>query len=127
MLNLAIMMGRFVYPLDLKTTDAGTKYVNFCLAVSREKNSNSGEKQTDFVDCIAWNETAEFLCKYFKKGDPAIVTGKIETRSYEDKQGVKKKSVKVSVKNINFCLSKKTENSDPEKNLEDSLDGDLPF
>jgi single-strand DNA-binding protein len=102
--------------------------------VERSRASPNGEKQTDFIDCVAWESTAEFIFKYFAKGDPIIVEGRIETRKYEDKQGIKKKAFEIIVKNVNFCAFKKGEDikskteTNENKENNDLLDNqDLPF
>ena len=73
--------------------------------------------------CVAWNKTAEFIVKYFKKGEPILIDGKLETRQYEDKQGIKRKIYEVVVREVYFCAFKKSD----EQNLIEDLDGDLPF
>ena len=136
MLNTVVLMGRFTHDLELKKLESGKKVINFCLAVERNRANKGEEKKSDFVDCIAWENTAEFIHTYFKKGDPTIVQGKLETRQYEDKQGNKRKAVYVLVNNVNFCAFKKIEEGQnkeksgeiKEDNLDDLFnDQDLPF
>lgn len=136
MLNTVVLMGRFTHNPELKTiNDTDIKVMRFCLAVERDR-VNNGEKQTDFVDCVAWRNTAEFIQKYFKKGSPIIVEGRIETSQYEDKQGNKRKVFEINVRNVNFCAFKKEEAQSTDKeetntkneNMEDLLNNeDLPF
>ena len=118
-------MGRVTHTPELKTTPNGNNVVKFSFAVGRFKTTADGEKITDFIDCVAWNKTAEFICKHFKKGDPIIVEGRLETRGYEDKKGNKRKACEVIVREVNFCAFKKNE----EQNLDliEDSDGDLPF
>lgn len=125
MLNNFSCMGRFTHTPELKTTPNGNNVVKFSLAVGRSRATADGEKQADFIDCVAWNKTAEFICQHFKKGDPIIIDGRLESRSYEDKQGIKRKIFEVVVREVHFCAFKKNE----EQNLDliDDLDGDLPF
>lgn len=125
MLNNCILMGRLTHTPELKTTTNGNDVVRFCLAVERSKTTADGEKQTDFIDCVAWNKTAEFICKYFKKGEPIIAEGRLETRGYEDKQGNKRKACEVIIREVNFCAFKKNDEQDID--LLDTSDEDLPF
>ena len=136
MLNTVALMGRFTRDLEMKKTNNGKKVMNFCLAVERNRATKDEEKKSDFIDCIAWENTAEFICTYFKKGDPIIVQGKLETNQYEDKQGNKRKAVYMFVNNVNFCAFKKSEEGQDknksQKAKEDDLDDlfndqDLPF
>lgn len=112
MINSVVLMGRLTADPEIKIINDDTKLARFCLAVERNR-STTDEKHTDFIDCIGWRNVAEFLEKYFKKGNPIIIEGKLETRQYEDKQGNKRKAFEVNVKNINFCSFKK--GSDPEE------------
>lgn len=125
MLNNFSCMGRFTHTPELKTTVNNNEVVKFSLAVGRPRATADGEKQADFIDCVAWNKTAEFICKHFKKGEPIIIDGKLETRQYEDKQGIKRKIYEVVVREVNFCAFKKSDEQN--LNLIEDLDGDLPF
>lgn len=135
MLNTIVLMGRFTNDLELTNLESGKKVIKFCLAVGRNRASKNEEKRSDFIDCIAWESTAEFINTYFKKGDPVIAQGRLETRQYEDKQGIKRKSVYMLVNNVNFCAFKKDEethskDSKPsdEAPIDDLLNNqDLPF
>ena len=136
MLNTVVLMGRLTDEPNIKSLDSDKKVMKFCLAVERSQTSKNEERKTDFIDCIAWEKTAEFISKYFQKGDAVIVEGRIETRQYEDKQGNKRKSVYVLVNNVNFCALKKGENNQsqekPQKSRENNSnnwlnDEDLPF
>ena len=136
MLNTVVLMGRLTDEPNIKSLDSDKKVMKFCLAVERSQTSKNEERKTDFIDCIAWEKTAEFISKYFEKGDAIIVEGRIETRQYEDKQGNKRKSVYVLVNNVNFCALKKGENNQsqekPQKSRENNSnnwlnDEDLPF
>lgn len=136
MLNTVVLMGRFTHNPELKTLDdTNIKVTRFCLAVERDLAIN-GVRKSDFIDCVAWRNTAEFIQKYFNKGSPIIVEGRIETRQYEDKQGNKRKAFEVNVKNVNFCAFKREEAQSKDKeetdtkneNMEDLLSNeDLPF
>lgn len=106
MLNKAILMGRFVADPELKATQSGTSVTPFTLAVNRSYQKD-GKQETDFITCVAWISTAEFVCKHFQKGMQAVVDGRIQTRSYTDKDGNKRTAFEVVVDNIYFADSKK--------------------
>lgn len=128
MLNNCTLMGRLTHTPKLKTTQNSNNFVKFSLAAARPGVTADGEKITDFIYCIAWNNTAEFICKHLKKGEPIIIDGRIETGQYEDKQGNKRKVYEVIVNNVNFYALKKGEPQNTESTyiLEES-DSDLPF
>lgn len=105
MLNKAILMGRLVADPDLRQTTNGVSVCAFTIAVERN-HSNGGERQADFLDIVAWRQTAEFVSKYFSKGKMIIVEGSIQTRSYQDKNGNKRKAVEVVADNVQFGESK---------------------
>lgn len=107
MTNIVVLMGRFTDNPELKTTQSGLSVTSFCLA--------AGSDKTYFIDCVAWRNTAEFICRYFKKGQKAVVTGELTTRSYEDKNGNKRKAVEVVVKSCDFCEKKDDEKLSVEK------------
>ena len=108
MLNIAVIMGRLVATPELRTTQSGISVTSFRVAVDRSYSSrDGGERQTDFIDVTAWRGTAEFVCKYFTKGQMIAVNGRIQTRSYEDKQGNKRTAVEIVADNVNFCGSKR--------------------
>ena len=106
MLNNAVIMGRLVAQPELRTTGSGTSVTSFTVAVDRRFNKQGEEKQADFIDIIAWRNTAEFVCKYFSKGQMIAVQGYIQTRLYEDKDGNKRKAVEIVADNVSFCGSK---------------------
>ena len=106
MINNVVLMGRLTAVPELKTTQSGISTVRFSIAVERRYNKQGEERQTDFVDCVAWRQTAEFVSKYFNKGSMIAVIGSIQTRNYEDKNGNKRKAVEVQVDNVSFCGSK---------------------
>lgn len=105
MLNTAILMGRLTADPELKTTQSGLSVTSFCVAVDR-RYQKDGEKQADFLNVTAWRQTAEFICKYFKKGQMIAVQGSIQTRNYEDKNGNKRTAVEIVAENVSFCGSK---------------------
>ncbi|MBQ6127122.1 single-stranded DNA-binding protein [Candidatus Saccharibacteria bacterium] len=104
MLNSIILMGRITHSLELKKTPSDKSVLNFSIAVER---SFGKEKVTDFFDCVAWNTTAEFICKYFAKGDMIAVVGQMTTRDYTGKDGTKKKAYEVLISQASFCGGKK--------------------
>lgn len=107
MLNRIIIMGRLVRDPELRTTQSGTPVTSFTLAVDRDyKDKDSGEKSTDFIDVVAWRNTAEFVCKYFAKGRMAIAEGRLQIREWKDKDGNNRRNAEVLVANMYFCGSK---------------------
>lgn len=108
MLNIVALQGRLAADPEQRTTQNGTAVTSFSLAVQRNIKGSDGEYGTDWIDCVAWKGTAEFICKYFQKGQLMAVNGTLQTRSYEDKQGIKRKATEVVVQNANFCESRNT-------------------
>ena len=106
MLNCVAIVGRLVADPELKTTSSGISVTSFTVAVERSYVRQGEERQTDFIDVVAWRQTAEFTTKYFRKGSWIAVKGSIQTRTYEDKNGIKRKAVEVSADNIDFCSNK---------------------
>lgn len=124
MLNNVQIMGRLVANPELRHTAKETAVASFRIAVDRD----FGEKQTDFFDCVAWRKTGEFVSKYFAKGDPILIQGRLASRDWEDKNGNKRKSIEIVADNIYFCGGKKKENGGAKlEELPDDLDGELPF
>ena len=127
MLNKIIAMGRLVEDPEMKTTQNGVSVVSFTLAVERDFRSGS-EKQTDFIPCVAWRQTAEFIGKYFRKGSMAAVTGRLESRKWEDRDGHKRVSWEIQCESVYFGESRKSEIKSPDVQFtEEEDDGDLPF
>ena len=134
MLNNVSLIGRLTQAPELKTTSNDNSVVNFCLAVTRSKTS-SGEWVTDFIDCVAWGKTAEFINQYFTKGQLMALKGSIQTRIYVDKEDKKRKIVEILVDNVYFIEPKKLqqEQNHNENNEEYNkfnnmqYDSDLPF
>lgn len=106
MLNNAVIMGRLVADPELRTTGSGISVTSFTVAVERRFVRQGEERQADFIDVIAWRQQAEFISKYFRKGSMIAIQGYIQTRTYEDKNGNKRKAVEVVVDNASFCGSK---------------------
>ena len=107
MLNRIILMGRLTRDPELRRTGSGTAVTSFSLAVDRDFKSQSGEKETDFIDIVAWRSTAEFVSKYFTKGRMAVVEGRLQIRDWTDKDGGKRRSAEVVADNVYFGDSKR--------------------
>ena len=107
MLNVAAIMGRLVADPELRHTPNDIAVTTFTLAVDRSYSRAGTERQTDFIDVVAWRQTAEFVCKYFSKGRMMAVTGSIQTRNYEDKQGNNRKAFEIVANDVSFADSKR--------------------
>ena len=107
MLNHIVIMGRLVRDPELRRTGSGVAVTSFTLAVDRDfgKNEN-GEKETDFIDCTAWRQTGEFVSKYFTKGRMAVASGRLQIRSWTDKNGNNRRTAEVVADNVYFGDSK---------------------
>ena len=106
MINNVVLMGRLVATPELRSTGTGVSVASFTIAVDRAYAKQGEQRQADFIDCVAWRNTAEFITRYFQKGSMIAITGNIQTRTYEDKNGNKRKAVEVVVDNASFCGSK---------------------
>ena len=142
-LNNVTLMGRLTYSPELKLTPSGVSVLRFQIACDRNYQAQGQERQADFIDCMAWRQTAEFISRYFHKGDMIGVEGSIQTSNFTDKDGNKRKSVDVVANNVSFCGSKQQSNSNPNLNVApptyasadnsdfeeivDDTDDDLPF
>lgn len=102
MLNKIFIMGRLTRDPELRRTQSGTPVTSFSLAVDRDFKSQSGEKETDFIDVVAWRSTAEFVAKYFTKGRMAVVEGRLQIRDWQDRDGNKRRSAEVIADNVYF-------------------------
>ena len=101
MLNRIVIMGRLTRDPELRRTQNGTAVTSFSVAVDRDfKSRESGEKATDFIDVVAWRQTAEFVCQYFTKGRMAVVEGRLQIRDWKDKDGNNRRSAEVVADNI---------------------------
>lgn len=127
MLNKVFAMGRITRDLELRHTQSGVPVTSFSIACDRDFKSQTGEKETDFFDVVAWRNTAEFVCKHFDKGRMAVVEGKLQTRSYKDKDGNNRRMVEIVADNIYFGDSKPT-SAPADVELEELEDDEtLPF
>ena len=108
MLNHIIIMGRLTRDPELRRTGSGTAVASFTLAVDRDFSpKDGGERETDFIDCVAWRQTGEFVSKYFTKGRMAVVSGRLQIRSWTDKEGNKRRTAEVVADNVYFGDSRR--------------------
>ncbi len=106
MINNVVLMGRLTAAPELKTTPNGTSVTSFSVAVERNYAPKGQERQTDFINVVAWRQTAEFVTRYFHKGSMIAVEGSIQTRKYQDKNGNNRVAVEVVANQVSFCGSK---------------------
>ncbi|MDD6604002.1 MAG: single-stranded DNA-binding protein [Eubacteriales bacterium] len=143
MINMVALMGRLTYEPELKTTPSGVSVIRFQIACDRSYQKAGEERKADFIDCVAWRQTAEFISRFFHKGSMIAVEGTLQTSNYTDKSGNNRKQVEVLANNVSFCGSKSesgnaaggfsqpapsyssADNSDFEEIVDD--DDDLPF
>ena len=107
MLNHITIMGRLTRDPELRRTGNGIAVTSFTVAVDRDLGQKGGEKETDFIDCVAWRQTGEFVSKYFKKGSMIVVSGRLQIRNWNDKDGNKRKSAEVVADNCYFAEPKR--------------------
>lgn len=113
MLNHIVVMGRLTRDPELRRTASGTAVTSFSVAVERDfPNKESGQKETDFIDCVAWRSTGEFVAKYFQKGSMAIVDGRLQIRGWTDNNGNKRRTSEIVVNSVYFGSAKKDTGSD---------------
>ena len=110
MLNHIVVMGRLTRDPELRKTASGVSVTSFSVAVDRDF-SQDGQKETDFLDVVAWRNTAEFAAKYFAKGRMAVVSGRLQIRNWDDKEGNKRRTAEILAENIYFGDSKKEDDS----------------
>lgn len=128
MLNSVEIMGRLTAAPELRTTASGQSVTSFSLAVDNDYIKQDGKRDTSFIHFVAWRKEAEFICKYFDKGQLMAVKGALQTRKYKDKNGMERETVDVTVERAYFCGDKKTETpKDPEQQDELPDAADLPF
>lgn len=113
MLNTAVLMGRLTADPELRHTPNNIAVTSFTIAVDRSYVRSGSERQTDFIDIVAWRSTAEFVCKYFRKGQLVAIQGSIQTRSYQDKQGNNRKAFEIVADNVHFAEPKRDSSSFP--------------
>ena len=109
MLNHIVIMGRLTRDPELRRTGSGIAVASFSVAVDRDFGGrDGGEKETDFIDCVAWRQTGEFVSKYFTKGSMIVVSGRLQIRSWTDKEGNKRRTAEVVADNVYFGDSKRS-------------------
>ena len=136
MLNKVFLQGRLVADPELRHTQQGTPVASYRLAVDRDyKSKDSNAQNTDFVNIVSWRNTAEFVSRYFTKGRMMLVEGRLQMRSYTDKDGNRRVAAEVVTDNVHFTDSRKDESNNEDGSLQESAgfeeladdDGDLPF
>jgi single-strand DNA-binding protein len=137
MYNKVILMGRITRDIEIKTTPSGKAVTSFSIAVDRRIQSKDGEKVTDFIDCVAWRQIADFIARFFSKGKLILIEGELQTRTYTDKNGINRKAVEVIVDRASFTGEKagaqeqRPEQSAPPEQYEqlpaESTGDDYPF
>ncbi len=144
MINTVALMGRLTFEPELRTTPSGVSVLRFQVACDRNYQRAGADRQADFIDCVAWRQTAEFISRYFHKGSMIAIEGSIQTSNFTDKNGQNRKQVEVVASNVSFCGGKNesnngqaqgfaqpapsyanADNSDFEEIVDD--DDDLPF
>ena len=114
MLNHIVIMGRLTRNPELRRTGSGTPVANFTVAVDRDRAPEGQERETDFIDCVAWRGTGEFVDKYFSKGSMIVVSGRLQLRDWTDKEGGKRRSAEVVADSVYFGEGKKDKQSQPQ-------------
>lgn len=127
MLNKVILMGRFTRDPELRSTPQGVSTCSFSLAVDRNFARDGEERKADFINCVAWRQTAEFISKYFKKGNMIALEGSIQTRTWDDQDGKKRYVTEVILSDVYFAESKKTDGIPSDAPIGLGEDDDLPF
>ena len=107
MLNHITIMGRLTKDPELRRTDSGIAVASFTVAVDRDFKNQNGEKETDFIDCVAWRHTGEFVANYFAKGSAIVVSGRLQIRGWTDKEGNKRRNAEVVCESVYFGESKR--------------------
>lgn len=129
-LNYICIMGRLTKDPELRHTSSGTPVASFTLAVDRDFKDQNGDRETDFIEVVAWRNTAEFVCKYFTKGRMAAVSGRLQMRGWTDKDGNKRKSAEILAEHVYFGDSKHETGAAPAEQSFDVIEDDdegLPF
>lgn len=132
MLNKGILMGRLTRDPELRHTQSGTAVCSFTLAIDRDRKDANGEKQTDFIECVAWNKQAEFVAQWFSKGMMAIVVGRIQSRKWQDQNGNNRTAIEINCEEVSFGETKKNRDSNSDRQNSDFADmpeedSDVPF
>lgn len=112
MLNHVSIMGRLARDPELRTTTSGKSVVSFTIATDRNRKDANGQNQTDWIRMTAWEKTAEFICKYFQKGSMIAIDGRLQSKTYQDKNGNNRTDMEVVVEEVNFVGAKSASNAD---------------
>ncbi len=112
MLNHVSIMGRLARDPELRTTTSGKSVVSFTIATDRNRKDANGQNQTDWIRMTAWGKTAEFICKYFQKGSMIAIDGRLQSKTYQDKNGNNRTDMEVVVEEVNFVGAKSASNAD---------------
>ena len=107
MLNHITIMGRLVRDPELRSTQSGTNVASFTVAVDRDRGGSNGERQADFIDCVAWRQTGEFVSKHFRKGSMIVVSGRLQSRKWQDRDGNNRTNWEVVADNVYFGESRR--------------------
>ena len=126
MLNTSIIMGRLTTDPELRTTTSGVSVTRFTVAVERNYKGQNDEKKTDFIECVAWRGLADFITRFFKKGQMIALQGSIQTDTYTDKDGIKRKKWELYVEQVSFCGSKEDANNKPLPNVQQNNEQPAP-
>lgn len=124
-MNNVSIIGRLCSDPEIKSTSNGVEVTSFAIAVDRNFTPKGLEKQTDFIDCVAWRNTATFINRYFHKGEMIAITGELQTRTYEDKNKSKRKVTEVLINKVDFCGGKKQESEEQTQQTFDPLSADF--
>jgi len=129
MLNTVCLQGRLVKDPEVKNTTSQTAYANFTIACERPFKDNNGNRVSDFINCVAWRNTASFIGSYFSKGDMIVLHGRIQTRTYDDKDGKKVHVTEIVVDEVSFGgVKKEKDNMTVSESIyQDNGSGELPF
>lgn len=111
MINMVALMGRLTYEPELRKTPSDVSVIRFQIAVDRNYAAKGQERKADFIDCVAWRQTAEFISQYFHKGSLIALEGTIQTDTYQDKDGNNRKRIEVLANNVSFCGSRNGNNA----------------
>lgn len=127
MLNKVILIGRLVADPELRYTQSGNAVTNFTLAVDRPYQSQSGDRETDFIDIVAWRKLAETVANHLSKGRLVAVEGRLQIRSYDDQNGIRRKAAEIVADNVRFLDRAREEHSDNHNSSPEPEFDDIPF
>lgn len=127
MLNNIVVMGRITKTPELRYTQSGNAVTSFTLACERDFKGENGERETDFIDVVAWRKTAEFVCSNFTKGRAMVASGRLQIREWKDNNGVNRRNSEIIAEAIYFADTKKTEEKTENNFTPIEDEGDIPF